>query len=711
MEEGAPGRPFRPDIEGLRAVAVLAVVLFHAAVPRIAGGFVGVDVFFVLSGFLITGLLWREAVESGRVRLARFYAARVRRLLPAAITVLVATAAVATAVLPPLQVRTVLGDALASALYGGNYRLALQGTDYLADNKAPSPFQHYWSLGAEEQFYLLWPALLVLAAVLGRRLGRRSATPVAAPVAALALVTGASFAGSVAWTSTSPPWAYFSLPSRAWELGVGGLVALGVPLWRRLPRALAGVSGWAGLALVLGSCVLLSSSTPFPGTAALAPVLGTALVIAAGCAAPLWGAGAVLGLRPLRTVGRVSYSWYLWHWPVLVLVPAVLGHPLGLAGRLAAAAVSGVLAAGTLVLVENPVRFATPLRRSPLRSLLVGGALTTAGVCAALVALVLAPATVGHGVAVAAPKVGVPAGSAGPTTTPAPDPREAQLQVLTRQVQAAVSAAAGVQAVPSNLSPPLARASSDTALPFQNGCDRTFTASSQPPCVFGDPTGTSTVALVGDSHAAAWYPAVEPLAEQQHRRLDVLAKATCPFLLDLPIRSPYLGREFTECEQWRTTVLSRLQAERPSLVLLAMSRRYGADFGFTSYDASWQAALTRTVSTLRAAGATVLVLGPVPDPHTWAPTCLSGHLDSATACAPDRAAAVNAQGVAGEAVATRAGGGRYADLADLFCAADRCPLVVGNDLVYRDDNHVTVEYATVLAPVMAAEIESALPGG
>jgi hypothetical protein len=229
--------------------------------------------------------------------------------------------------------------------------------------------------------------------------------------------------------------------------------------------------------------------------------------------------------------------------------------------------------------------------------------------------------------------------------------------------------------------------------------------------VFGDPAGTATVALVGDSHAAAWYPAVEPLAEQRHWRLDVLAKATCPFLLDLPTNSPYLGREFTECEQWRSTVLSRLQADHPSLVLLAMARRYGADFGFTAYDASWLAALTRTVAALRATGATVLVLGPVPDPHTWAPTCLSEHLDSATDCAPSRATAVNAQGVAAERAATTAGGGRYADLTDLFCTTDTCPLIVADDLVYRDDNHVTVEYAALLAPVIAAEVQSALPGG
>jgi hypothetical protein len=277
-------------------------------------------------------------------------------------------------------------------------------------------------------------------------------------------------------------------------------------------------------------------------------------------------------------------------------------------------------------------------------------------------------------------------------------------------MQAAVAAAVGDRSVPSNLTPPLARASSDTSLPFQDGCDRGYTASSQPPCVFGDPAGTSTIALVGDSHAAAWYPAIEPLAEQRHWRLDVLAKATCPFLLDLPTRSPFLGRVFTECGQWRATVLSRLKADHPVLVLLAMSRRYGADFGFTSYDPAWLAALTRTVSTLRAAGSTVLVLGPVPDPKIWAPACLSDHLDSATACIPHRATAVNARGTAAEAAATRAGGGRYADLTDLFCTAEACPLIVANDLVYRDDNHITVEYAAVLAPVIAAEIDGALGG-
>ncbi len=676
---------------------MLAVVLFHAGMPGVGGGYIGVDIFFVISGFLITGLLWREVTDAGSVRLGRFYGARARRLLPAATTVGVATSIAAAVLLPPLQARTVLGDGIASALYVGNYRFAMQGTEYLAADAAPSPFQHYWSLGVEEQFYLLWPALIIGTAWLARR-RRFRFDPYLVVLAALAAV---SFTLSLAWTQSSPPWAFFSLPTRAWELAVGGLVALTAAHWRRLPALAAAIGGWGGLGVVVLSCIALGTGTAYPGSAALLPVLGTALVIGAGCAGSGAGAGRVLSLPPMRAVGRLSYSWYLWHWPVLLLMPYAIGHRAGLADRLAASIVSAGLAVITLYLVENPARFAGPLRRSAARSLTLAGAVTTVAVCVGITLLVVVPAPVGHGAAVAAPKISIaPPGRVA-------DPYSNAVEQAFAQGQAAVAASADLSAVPSNLTPPLADAAGDKAAVFVNGCVRSWRDVGQSECATADTASTTTVALVGDSHAAMWNPALEQVAERRHWRLETLGKVTCP-LQDLPITSPYLGREYTECEQWRAEITGRLKAEHPRLIVVGSGRRYGADFGFTSYDPAWVASLGRLVAQLRSSGAKVLVLGPIPDPHTTVPTCLSAHLADASACSPARSVAVNDPGIAAEKAATTAAGGHYADLTPLFCTAERCPVIVGNDLVYRDDNHVTIAYAQTLAPVIGALADQAL---
>ncbi|MCV7428859.1 acyltransferase family protein [Mycobacterium montefiorense] len=705
-------RGFRPDIEGLRAVAVVAVVLYHAGIPGTAGGFIGVDVFFVISGFLITGLLWREVSGANTVALGRFYGARARRLLPAAATVAVVTAIGAAIVLPPLQARTVFLDGIASALYVGNYRFASQGTDYL-NADVPSPFKHYWSLGVEEQFYLVWPVLIIGTAWLVGRV-RREAQPnskaKAMPYAVvLALVAAASLTAAVVWTRASPPWAFFSLPTRAWELAVGGLVALSIEQWRRLPLLPAAIAGWGGLALILLTCTQLGPATPYPGTAALLPVLGTALVIGGGCATRSLGVGRLLCRPAMRAIGRVSYSWYLWHWPVLLLLARLLGEPAGLAARLTGTAVSAGLAVITFYLVENPGRFAAALRRSAKASLAVAGIASAATASACVLLLTVIPVPVGHGPAAAKANImALPtAAPGGPNAT---DPREAAVQQALTQVRAAIAAAAGLRAVPSNLDPPLAQAPADKAAVFVNGCVRSWRDVGQSECATGDTGSPTTVALLGDSHAAMWNPAFQQVAQQRHWRLETLAKVTCP-VQDLPIDSPYLGREYTECEQWRGQVIARVAAEHPRLVVLDMSRRYGSDFGFVSYDPAWIETLGRTVAQLRRTGATVLVLGPAPDPQSPVPTCLSGHLDDATACAPSRSAAVNDDGISKERAATTGNGGHYADLTDLFCTAERCPMIVGNTLVFRDDNHVTSEYAQLLAPVLGALADRAITDG
>jgi hypothetical protein len=462
--------------------------------------------------------------------------------------------------------------------------------------------------------------------------------------------------------------------------------------------------------MILLACTELGTTTPYPGTAALLPVLGTALVIGAGCAAASQGCGRVLSLSPMRAVGRVSYSWYLWHWPVLLLAPPLLGHPLGLAGRLAAAVVAGGLAVLTLHLIENPLRFAAPVRRSPIGSLALGGAATAVAVCVGLALLVLVPLPVGRG----APAAPLTVTAAPPPAGHNVDPYDAAVQHAFAQVQAALAASADLKAVPSNLDPPLADATAEFKALSLNGCLSAYLQVGQPECATGDAASTTPVALVGDSDAAMWSPAFQQVAAQRRWRLETLAKVGCP-LMNLPITDPYLRREYTECEHWRAQIIARLRAEHPRLVVVSMWRRYGAAYGypsgFTSYDPAWIDSLTRLVQQLRGTGAEVLVLGPIPDPHSVVSICLSGHLDDATACSPPRSTAVNEPGIAVESAATKAGGGQYADLTELFCTADRCPVIVGNTLVYLDEDHLTLEYARLLAPVIGALADRALASG
>jgi peptidoglycan/LPS O-acetylase OafA/YrhL len=520
---------FRVDVEGLRAVAVLAVVAYHAGVDAVGGGFVGVDVFYVLSGFLITGLLWEELRGTGRLRLGAFYARRARRLLPAAVLVVVVTVAASSVWLSPLQARVVAGDAVAAALYVANYRFAAQRTDYLAD-VSPSPLQHYWSLGVEEQFYLLWPLLLLAVFLAGRRLAMRSSV---AAAAALALVAAGSLALSLRLTAVSQPWAFFSLPTRAWELAAGGLVALAAPALQRLPGVAAATLGWLGLEAILWSMVQFRASTPFPGTAALFPVGGTAAVLAAGCAAPRLGPSLLLGWRPLQAGGKLSYSWYLWHWPLLILAPAVAGHPLGLGRNLGLAAASGLLAAATVKLVEDPVRFSPWLRARLGRSLALGAGLTTVAAVAAVGTGAMLPSPHGQGLAVppAAIRLTPPPRAQHPTTE---DPAAARLASLSAPVVRAVAKAAAVRTVPANLDPSLESAHANQPRPVRDGCLIRWLGTASGPCVYGSASSRTTVVLFGDSHALQWFPALDRAARARRWRLVSLTKTPLRRRLPLP---------------------------------------------------------------------------------------------------------------------------------------------------------------------------------
>jgi hypothetical protein len=281
------------------------------------------------------------------------------------------------------------------------------------------------------------------------------------------------------------------------------------------------------------------------------------------------------------------------------------------------------------------------------------------------------------------------------------------------QVQAAVAASADLKAVPSNLQPALDAAAAEKQNEFMfNGCLRSPFEAGQPECAMGDTTSKTTVALIGDSHAAMWTPAFQQAASDRQLRLELLAKGACP-LLDLPVTNPLsrLTELLAHCQEWRAQIITRLQSEKPRLIVLSLWRGYGSDealTGYQAYDSVWIDRLTRLVQSLRGTGAKVLVLGPIPAPHFVVPICLSGYLDDVQACTPRRSTAVNEAGIAAEAAAAEAAGGRYVDLTDLFCTADRCPVIVGNTLVYLDENHMTLEYARALAPVIGALTDRAL---
>ena len=390
-------RPFRPDVEGLRAVAVLLVVLFHSGVSTLSGGYIGVDVFFVISGFVITGVLLRERSSTARTSILSFYGRRCRRILPAATLVIVVTVALSYYFLGIGAGGRTATDGRWATVFLANFHFSALGTNYLAAQQPPSPLQNYWSLSVEEQFYVVYPTLFLALAGLRTRLSLRSRLAMA-----LLVVIGASFAFSILDTSSHPTSAYFSPFTRAWELALGALVAVGTPwIKKTLPSLIGAVATWAGLGAVLYGAIAFGPRTAYPGSLVAIPVAGAALIIAGGVSARRFGVEAVLGLVPFRALGKLSYSLYLWHWPILIIAAEYAGKStLSVSNNLGWDLVALVASALTYVAVENPVRHAKALRRVRWASV---------GLGAVLVALALGAVTLQSDIATASQYNAAPA--------------------------------------------------------------------------------------------------------------------------------------------------------------------------------------------------------------------------------------------------------------------------------------------------------------
>jgi peptidoglycan/LPS O-acetylase OafA/YrhL len=704
---------FRGDIEGLRAVAVLLVLVDHAGLP-LTGGFVGVDVFFVISGFLITSLLLSELVEHRRISLRGFYGRRARRLLPGAVAVLLVTALLTILFIPRTRWVDIAYDIGASAIYGQNWRLAAQAVDYQAQDVAASPLQHFWSLAVEEQFYIVWPLLLVAVGLMirtrwfghaprgplnfgGERFQRRVLLALGGGIA---LVGVPSFVWSVWFTAKNPEAAYFVTTTRLWELAVGGALALSVGPLTRLSPVASAVLGWAGLAAIAAAALLYTSATPFPGVAALLPVLGTAAVLAAGRSAV--GPRRVLDVAPMRWIGQLSYSLYLWHWPVLIVVATVVGERSVVLGVFAVV-LSFVPAYLSFRYLEDPVRRALPLRRDPEKSLAVGLSCTAAAMlvsAAMIVGLAPAPAAApvpvvldaGGGAAVQTPRIGA--------LTLADDPRNDR-------------SAEQADTVPT-ITPDPVTAQSDFGPGF---CSTPLLETAVRTCTLGDTSSPVEVALIGDSHAQQWTTPLAQIANQRRWKLTSYTKSACPFLArEVATSTDEEGgtapdaRPYTQCSAWRDQVVQRLTTgpNPPKMIITSSGEhvatvngelvggRRGEDLLTSGFRDVWEP--------FRARGTRIVVIADTPAPDKDIPDCVASHRDELTRCTFSREASNTVDGAAMVSAARAERDVTLIDLSDALCPTARCAPVIGGVLVWRDSSHMSATYAATLAPRLNQQI-------
>jgi peptidoglycan/LPS O-acetylase OafA/YrhL len=637
---------FRADIEGLRALAILLVVGFHVGVPGISGGFIGVDVFFVLSGYLITGLLVQEIENCGRLNIFQFYARRVRRLLPGAGLMIVSTLLAGYLLLSPLEQERLARAARATSVYLSNFYFLKHATDYFNANAQLNPLLHTWTLAVEEQFYILWPWLIVLTFKANR--SRKLTAYVIVAVISLSL------AWCVWQTDVRQPSAFFGSPARAWEFAVGGLASLlskETLLYFRQPLGdlLYPFLGWAGLSLILASAVLFTDDMPVPGLLMSIPVIGTAGLLLSGRVASKTGVGFLLSIRPLQFIGRASYSWYLWHWPILVLLKITMIR-VSLSGRILCAVASLMIAMVSFVIVERPIRSSRYLSQRTLLTLAIGAAIMVVGV----------------------------GGS--------------ELLMISARYAAQIPEKAAIL-----------RASWPPRV--YSGCFAEETVPRE--CEFGRSDSSKTVVLFGDSHAAQWFSAFETIANEQGWRLITLLKSQCP-PTEVPVYKPSLKRIDYECAIWREAALRRIRELHPQMVILGVAHGYFVKGRGPSYS-DWQEGMYKTFKILDEASARTVLMRNTPVPDFDVPSCLLRpplfYLEIQQRCSVLRESAFDENALAAERNAAQSFHRvSIIDLVDDFCNESICPAKLNGIVVYEDTDHISNDFARSLSAELARRL-------
>ncbi|WP_020672209.1 acyltransferase family protein [Amycolatopsis nigrescens] len=661
------GRRYRPELQGLRALAVLLVVVYHIWLGRISGG---VDVFFLISGFLITGQLVRAAGRGG-IEFGPMWGRMIKRLFPAALTVLLAVIVAGALLLPENRWLQTIKEVVASALYLENWRLVADSADYFTQHDAASVVQHFWSLSIQGQFYLLWPLLVAGVALAARAAGRSLRNSL---LSTLLVVFAGSLTYSVWLTAVNQPLAYFSSLTRVWEFALGGLLALAVDAGT-LPRLLRIALGWAGVAGLVLCGLVLQVGQVFPGYLALWPTLSAALVIAAGGTGARFGADRLLASRPLRYLGDLSYALYLWHWPILVFYLVARGRErVGFTGGMAIIGLSLVLAAATYHLLEKPVRESRIGLRTRWGAYRFGVAM--------LVPVLLAA---GGWQLTGLRKAGNYAGGAGDLDYPG-----------------ALAMAPGFEyrgAPDPPLMPSFVTLAEDYARIDERHCTTAARSEELQVCsteTAGPPSRRIVVA--GDSHAQQFIGALLPIAERENWQVVAMLRGGCPFSTDsetVPGDQP--------CVDWNSAVAEEILELRPDAVFTIATKDVRP--GATEHTPPGFVNQWRKVD---AAGIPVLAVRDNPRYNDFAPPlCVEANGPDAPECRTPRAE-LYAPEPPYAGLADVPANVSFLDFSDYFCEQESCPPVIGNVLVYMDDNHVSATYMTTMSTILEDAVRSAL---
>jgi peptidoglycan/LPS O-acetylase OafA/YrhL len=552
-----------PQIQALRALAAILVLLFHANL--VGGGYIGVDIFYVISGYLITGLILREIEKNGSLDFKAFYLRRIKRLLPTSFSILMITALVSW-YLYPGTMRDALGkDILAAAVYVSNFLFAFWQMDYQNLNAIPPVVIHFWSLAVEEQFYLFWPIIVLLAYKAG---GRKNLFKT------IAIVTVASFTFSLYLTSHSPIWAFYSLPTRAWELGIGALL-LAIPSRYRLSLFYP----YAALLAIIYATFFYTDKTPFPGTAAIAPVLGTAAAIASINSWPRFF-NFLTNLRFVKWLGEISYPLYLWHWPLLVIPMVYLGRGLHIYER-------GIAIIATLLLADLTHRFI----EQPLRHITLPSRKIVAG---AVIASVIATST---GIAISY--------SANNTITLSSGQQYSLEQIMEKPKV------------------------------YLDDCHVNNGETKSGECAYG-PASATKVVLFGDSHAAQWMPVLEKLAYEKNFTLISLTKSACPGPAVAKVETGEYKN--ADCSAWRDNSIARIKALKPMAVIVSGMQHFEVPAGYTSRADWWREGEAKTYDALLGSSKHLIYISDTPHPQRDIPSCIAaGRLDKCNSTVPSEA--------------------------------------------------------------------------